>query len=79
MLVFDPKSTKEEVAAFFPKEVVDAKGYAGCFGVYPRRRVVSKLEMPEETINHPYFESHELVAPLKRQCLTGQPSEHTGA
>lgn len=65
MLVFDPKSTKEEVAAFFPREVVDAKGYAGCFGVYPRRRVVSKLEMPEETINHPYFESHELVAPAE--------------
>ena len=65
MLVFDPKSSKEEVAAFFPKEVVDAKGYAGCFGVYPRRRVVSKLEMPEETINHPYFESHELVPPAE--------------
>ena len=65
MLVFDPKSTKEEVAAFFPKEVVDAKGYAGCFGVYPRRRVVSKLEMPPECVDHPYFESHELVAPTE--------------
>jgi len=65
MLVFDPKSTKAEVDRFFPKEVVDAKGYAGCFGVYPRRRVVSKLEMPKETIEHPYFESHELVAPAE--------------
>jgi hypothetical protein len=65
MLVFDPKSTKEEVDAFFPREVVDAKGYAGCFGVYPRRRVVSKLEMPKETVEHPYFESHELVAPAE--------------
>lgn len=63
MLVFDPKSTQEEVDNFFPKEVVDAKGYAGCFGVYPKRRVVSKLEMPKECIEHPYFESHELVAP----------------
>ncbi|MEO6698010.1 MAG: carboxylate--amine ligase, partial [Paraperlucidibaca sp.] len=65
MLVFDPKSTKEEVDNFFPREVVDAKGHAGCFGVYPRRRVVSKLEMPKETIDHPYFESHELVAPAE--------------
>ena len=65
MLVFDPKSTEEEVNAFFPREVVDAKCYAGCFGVYPRRRVVSKLEMPSETIDHPYFESHELVAPTE--------------
>ncbi|MDI9244151.1 carboxylate--amine ligase [Marinobacter sp. CHS3-4] len=65
MLVFDPKSTKEEVAAFFPKEVEGAQGYAGCFGVYPRRRVVSKLEMPKECIEHPYFDFHELVAPTE--------------
>jgi hypothetical protein len=65
MLVFDPKSTKEEVDAFFPREVVDAKGYAGCFGVYPRRRVVSKLEMPKACIEHPYFESHELAPPAE--------------
>jgi hypothetical protein len=65
MLVFDPKSTKEEVDAFFPRPVVDAKGYAGCFGVYPRRRVVSKLEMPKETTEHPYFESHELIQPVQ--------------
>ena len=65
MLVFDPKSTEEEVDAFFPREVIDAKGHAGCFGVYPRRRVVSKLEMPKETTEHPYFEFHELVAPAE--------------
>ena len=65
MLVFDPKATEEEVAAFFPKEIVDAKGHAGCFGVYPRRRVVSKLEIPEETEDHPYFESHELTPPIQ--------------
>ncbi|MBF8224389.1 ATP-grasp domain-containing protein [Halomonas sp. 328] len=65
MLVFDPKSTEAEVEAFFPREVVDAKGYAGCFGVYPRRRVVSRLEIPEETEDHPYFESHELTPPLQ--------------
>lgn len=65
MLVFDPKSTKEEVAAFFPREVEGATGHAGCFGVYPRHRVVSKLEMPKECIEHPYFESHELAAPAE--------------
>ncbi|OOF03716.1 ATP-grasp domain-containing protein [Salinivibrio sp. MA607] len=64
-LVFDPKSTKEEVDAFFPREVVDAKGYAGCFGVYPKRRVVSQLEMPKECIEHPYFDFHELQAPAE--------------
>ncbi|WP_127555471.1 ATP-grasp domain-containing protein [Saccharospirillum alexandrii] len=63
MLVFDPKSTEEEVEAYFPEAVTDAKAHAGCFGVYPRRRVVSRLEIPEETEDHPYFESHELTTP----------------
>lgn len=65
ILVFDPKTTKEEVKAFFPTPVTEAKGYAGCFGVYPRRRVVSKLEIPEETENHPYFDFHELTTPME--------------
>ncbi|MEZ0364273.1 acetyl-CoA carboxylase biotin carboxylase subunit family protein [Mycobacterium sp. pUA109] len=65
VLAFDPKTTEEELEAFFPREVVDAKGHAGCFGVYPRRRVVSTLAMPEETEDHEYFESHELTAPLE--------------
>ncbi len=65
VLCFDPKSTEEEIDAFFPTPVQDAKGHAGCFGVYPRRRVVSKLEMPEETVNHEYYEYHELTPPLE--------------
>ena len=65
ILAFDPKTTDEEIEAFFPREVIDAKAHAGCFGVYPRLRVVSHLEIPEETENHPYFESHELTAPME--------------
>ncbi len=67
VLAFDPKTTEEEIQAFFPREVVDATGYAGCFGVYPRRRVVSHLEMPEETEQDPYFEYHELSSPLEEK------------
>ncbi|MEX1199520.1 MAG: carboxylate--amine ligase [Methylophaga sp.] len=65
ILAFDPKTTEQEIADFFPTEVVDAKGHAGCFGVYPRRRVVSKLEIPEETEDNPYFDFHELTTPLE--------------
>ena len=65
VLCFDPKTTEEEITAFFPKEVVDARGHAGCFGVYPRRRVVSQLEIPPETENDDYFEYHELTPPLE--------------
>lgn len=67
VLMFDPKTTQEELDAFFPEEVTGAKGHAGCFGVYPRRRVVSKLEIPFATEDHPYFEFHELHSPLENK------------
>lgn len=65
ILVFDPKTTEEEVKNFFPRPVEDAKRYAGCFGAYPRRRVINRLEIPEETLEHEYFDYHELPSPLE--------------
>jgi hypothetical protein len=67
VLMFDPKTTQDEIDAFFPKEVLDAKGHAGCFAVYPRLRVVSRLEVPDATANNPYFEYHELGEPLEQK------------
>lgn len=65
VLVSDPKATEEEIQAFFPKEVEDAKGHAGTFLVYPRRRIISKLEIPEETENDAYYEYHDLKPPME--------------
>lgn len=67
VMMFDPKTTDEEIKAFFPREVVDARGHAGCFGVYPRRRVISNLEIPKETEEHEYFEFHELQSPVENK------------
>ncbi len=67
VLAFDPKTTEEEIEAFFPVPVEGAKGYAGCFGVYPRRRVISELRIPEETEQHPYFDFHELQEPVEHK------------
>jgi len=67
VLAFDPKTTQEELDAFFPTPVKDAKGHAGCFGAYPRRRVVERLEIPEETAKNPYFEFHELAQPMEQK------------
>ena len=67
VLAFDPHTTEKEITDFFPREVVDAKGHAGCFGVYPRRRVVSDLAIPPETENDEYFEFHELQAPMENK------------
>jgi len=67
VLAFDPKTTEDELDAFFPTPVKDAKGHAGCFGAYPRRRVVEKMEIPEETAKNPYFEFHELAQPMEQK------------
>lgn len=67
VLMFDPKTTQDELDNFFPEEVTGAKGHAGCFGVYPRRRVINKLEIPPETENHDYFEFHELQSPMENK------------
>ena len=69
VLAFDPKTTDEEIEAFFPKEVIDADGHAGVFGVYPRRRVVKELSIPEETERHEYFEFHELSQPMQEKVM----------
>ena len=67
VLAFDPKTTQDELDAFFPTPVKDAKGHAGCFGAYPRRRVVERMEIPEETAKNPYFEFHELAQPMEQK------------
>lgn len=67
VLAFDPKTTREELDAFFPTPVKDAKGHSGCFGAYPRRRVVERMEIPAETAQNPYFEFHELAAPMEQK------------
>ncbi|MGX0902417.1 hypothetical protein ACSSV8_000981 [Roseovarius sp. MBR-79] len=67
VLAFDPKATQDELDAFFPTPVKDSKGHAGCFGAYPRRRVVERMEIPEITANDPYFEFHELAQPMEQK------------
>jgi len=67
VLCMDPKATEAELASFFPKEIEGAAGHAGCFLVYPRRRVISALELPTETENHPYFEFHDLATPAEQK------------
>lgn len=58
----DPNTTEEELDAFFPSES-EHKGYAGCLMVYPRGKIASKLEVPAELTDDPYFEKHDLFVP----------------
>ncbi|TWT07742.1 ATP-grasp domain-containing protein [Planococcus sp. CPCC 101016] len=64
ILCSDPDTSPEELDNFFPEEVVSAKGYAGSLMVYPRVRLIEKLDVPEELKNDPYFEKHDLFIPV---------------
>ncbi|MFP3321869.1 ATP-grasp domain-containing protein [Planococcus sp. SIMBA_160] len=64
ILCSDPDTTPEQLEAFFPEEVTSAKGYAGSLMVYPRVRLIEKLDIPAELKNDPYFEKHDLFIPV---------------
>lgn len=64
ILCSDPDTTPEELEKFFPEEVTSARGYAGSLMVYPRVRLVEKLNIPDELKNDPYFEKHDLFIPV---------------
>lgn len=62
VLCSDPKTTEEELAAFFPSEQ-DFKQYSGCLMVYPQGKVAKNLTFPKELEADPYFEHHNLFVP----------------
>lgn len=64
ILCSDPDTTQEELDQFFPEEVTSAKGYAGSLMVYPRVRLVEKLEIPEVLKGDKYFDKHDLFIPV---------------
>ncbi|WP_421898710.1 ATP-grasp domain-containing protein [Marinoscillum sp.] len=65
----DPNATEEELDAIFPTRDFKPKNYHGNVMIYPRKRQFSKLEIPEELNNEPYFVDHTLVPPYSGQKL----------
>lgn len=64
VLCSDPETTQEELEAFFPVEVISAKGIAGSLMVYPSVKTINKLNVPEELKTHPYFDKHDMFIPI---------------
>lgn len=64
VLCSDPDTPQEALEAFFPVEVISAKGIAGSLMVYPNVTKVNKLNIPEELKKHPYFEKHDMFIPI---------------
>lgn len=62
-LCADPSTTDAELEAFFPSPK-DFKQYAGTVMVYPQRPVVTRVQVPDELLEDPYYEKHNLFVPV---------------
>lgn len=63
LLCSDPLSSAEELADFFPDER-DYRGHAGNLLVYPQKRHVTELNIPDALLEHEYFEKHNMFEPV---------------
>ncbi|MTI79519.1 MAG: ATP-grasp domain-containing protein [Firmicutes bacterium] len=72
ILCCDPNTEEEELDKIFPDET-SAKGYAGSFLVYPKKKYITDVNIPKELEEHPCFEKHTLFQPAvnKVQDLEG--------
>lgn len=63
ILCSDPATGEEELQAMFAPAQQEPKAVAGCLMVYPKPGYVTRLQMPAELEEDPYFEEHTLFEP----------------
>jgi hypothetical protein len=71
-LCSDPSVADEDIEAFFPTDSEGAETYAGAVMVYPRPGRVTRLELPQELKEDPFFESHTLIPPSEHKVPDGR-------
>jgi hypothetical protein len=72
VLCHDPNATEEELDAVFPPRGHKPQTYYGNVMIYPRKGEISKLEIPDELTEEPYFIDHNLVPPLSTQKINSR-------
>ncbi|MEP2773002.1 MAG: carboxylate--amine ligase [Fulvivirga sp.] len=70
VLCHDPSLTEEELKEILPDDSQLPENYYGNVMIYPNKRQFSKLEIPEELTEEPYFVDHTLVPPMTTQKLS---------
>ncbi|MDX1683988.1 MAG: hypothetical protein R3275_02065 [Saprospiraceae bacterium] len=67
----DHTLSEEEVDKYFPPKDKEFETYFGNVMIYPKGKTqISKLEMPEELLEEPYFLDHNLVPPIQGQKIS---------
>lgn len=63
VLCADPHTTEAQLQEFFP-DPSNHEDYAGCLMVYPRQKVVTRVDLPDTLLADPYYEKHNLFVPV---------------
>ncbi|MCB0804254.1 MAG: hypothetical protein KDC05_00560 [Bacteroidales bacterium] len=66
----DPNLSEEELNEILPPLNARPEQFYGNVMIYPRKHEISKLEIPEELKEEPYFLDHNLVPPLSTQKIS---------
>lgn len=72
VMCHDPSLSEEELKAIFPPEDYKAPHHYGNVMIYPHKRSFSKLEIPDELNDDPYFLDHTLLPPLSSQKMSAR-------
>jgi len=72
VLCHDPNITEEELDEIFPPKGHKPENHYGNVMIYPRKDSISKLEIPDELTEEPYFIDHNLVPPLSTQKINSR-------
>ena len=70
VLCHDPDLTEAELDEIFPPDDVFPGKYNGNVMIYPQKKQISELQIPEELHNDPYFVDHNLVPPYSNQKIS---------
>ncbi|MGF1637268.1 MAG: acetyl-CoA carboxylase biotin carboxylase subunit family protein [Cyclobacteriaceae bacterium] len=70
VLCHDPNISDEELDKVFPPKGFKHKNHFGNVMIYPRKTRISRLDIPEELNEEPYFLSHTLIPPMTGQKIS---------
>lgn len=69
VLCHDPNLSEKELKDILPRMDARPKDFYGNVMIYPHKKVINKLEIPEELKEEPYFLNHNLIPPLTNQKI----------
>ncbi len=72
VLCHDPSLSAKELDELFPPEDYEPPKYYGNVMIFPKRGQISKLEVPEELMEDPYFLDHNLAQPIGPQKIANR-------